>query len=291
MLLAAKLARWGDRLLTLAAALLLGALALFGAWSLWDIAATRRAALPEQTLRFKPLAAAPADSPGFAELRALNPDVCGWLTLDGTRIDFPVVQGADNMVYVNTDVYGDFSLSGAIFLDSRCPADFTAPYSIVYGHHIEDGGMFGDIVQFTQNDYFAAHTTGTLITDDTSYNIALFACVRADVIDSYNGIDIPEGDKLVQFHISVTNTSDSGFLIFKDDFQLQWGDGDSDFGVGFDAVDDDMLAEVTGVSPGSTLEGNILVAVPQDTTTLTVAYQETYEDGSDANAYFVDLSL
>ena len=71
----------------LAAALLLGALALFGAWSLWDIAATRRAALPEQTLRFKPLAAAPADSPGFAELRALNPDVCGWLTLDGTRID------------------------------------------------------------------------------------------------------------------------------------------------------------------------------------------------------------
>ena len=104
MLLAAKLARWGDRLLTLAAALLLGALALFGAWSLWDIAATRRAALPEQTLRFKPLAAAPADSPGFAELRALNPDVCGWLTLDGTRIDFPVVQGADNMVYVNTDV-------------------------------------------------------------------------------------------------------------------------------------------------------------------------------------------
>ena len=92
MLLAAKLARWGDRLLTLAAALLLGALALFGAWSLWDIAATRRAALPEQTLRFKPLAAAPADSPGFAELRALNPDVCGWLTLDGTRIDFPITR-------------------------------------------------------------------------------------------------------------------------------------------------------------------------------------------------------
>ena len=118
-----------------------------------------------------------------------------------------------------------------------------------------------------------------------------FTCGQAEVIDASNGIDIPEGDKLVQFHVSVTNTSDSGFLIFKDDFQLQWGDGDSDFGVGFDAVDDDMLSEVTGVSPGSTLEGNILVAVPQDTTTLTVAYQETYEDGSDADAYFVDLSL
>ena len=68
-------------------------------------------------------------------------------------------------------------------MDSRCPADFTAPYSIVYGHHIEDGGMFGDIVQFTQSDYFAAHTTGMLITDDTTYNIALFACARADAYD------------------------------------------------------------------------------------------------------------
>ena len=54
---------------------------------------------------------------------------------------------------------------------------------MVYGHHIEDGGMFGDIVQFTQSDYFAAHTTGTLITDDTTYNIALFACVQADAYD------------------------------------------------------------------------------------------------------------
>ena len=56
---------------------------------------------------------------------------------------------------------------------------------------------------------------------DETVHTALFdfTCGQAEVIDSYNGIDIPEGDKLVQFHVSVTNTSDSGFLIFKDDFQ------------------------------------------------------------------------
>ena len=73
-----KLARWGNRLITLAAGLLLGALALYGAWSLWEIAVTRFAALPGETLRFKPLADAADAGPGFAELRALNPDVCGW---------------------------------------------------------------------------------------------------------------------------------------------------------------------------------------------------------------------
>ena len=121
MLLAAKLARWGDRLLTLAAALLLGVLALFGAWSLWDIAATRRAALPEQTLRFKPLAVAPADSPGFAELRALNPDVCGWLTLDGTRIDF-AQQGLNaQFTFDNPNVTGGCGC-GSSFTTDALPA-------------------------------------------------------------------------------------------------------------------------------------------------------------------------
>ena len=52
-----------------------------------------------------------------------------------------------------------------------------------------------------------------------------------------------------------------------------------------------MLPKGTALKAGDSVEGLILVAVPQDTTTLTVAYQETYEDGSDADAYFVDLSL
>ena len=128
---------------------------------------------------------------------------------------------------------------------------------------------------------------------DETVHTALFdfTCGQAEVIDSYNGIDIPEGDKLVQFHISVTNTSDEPFTIFKDDFQLQWGNGDNDFGVGLAPVDDNMLPKGTALRAGDSVDGLILVAVPQDTTTLTVAYQETYEDGSDANAYFVDLSL
>lgn len=216
MRLAAKLARWGNRLLTLAAGLLLGVLALYAVWSLWDMAATRRAALPEETLRFKPMADAPADSPGFAELQALNPDVCGWLTLDGTRVDYPVVQGADNMVYVNTDVYGNFSLSGAIFLDTRCPADFTAPYSILYGHHIEDGGMFGDIVRFTQADYFAAHTTGTLVTGDAVYDIALFACVQTDAYDPVLYDPAQSGETLLAYireHAVQYRTPGSGPLV------------------------------------------------------------------------------
>ena len=52
----------------------------------------------------------------FEELRAVNPDVCAWLTLDHTNIDQPILQGKDNLSYINTDVYGNFAMAGSCLL-------------------------------------------------------------------------------------------------------------------------------------------------------------------------------
>ena len=128
---------------------------------------------------------------------------------------------------------------------------------------------------------------------DETVHTALFdfTCGQAEVIDSYKSISIPDGDKLVQFQISVTNTSEDTYPIYKDDFQLQWDDGDDDFCVGCEPEDDVMLPDVTNLAPGESVSGLIVAKIPTDASTLTVAYQENYEDGSNANAYFVDLSL
>ena len=84
------------------------------------------------------------------------------------------------MDYVNRDVYGDFSLSGAIFLDSRCAADLTDPYTVIYGHHMDNSAMFGDVARFAEADYFAAHPAGSISLPDAAYTIELFACVVTD---------------------------------------------------------------------------------------------------------------
>lgn len=118
-----------------------------------------------------------------------------------------------------------------------------------------------------------------------------FTCGQAEVIEKFGNIAIPEGDKLVQFHISVTNTSDETYDIFKDDFQLQWGDGDDDFGVAIYPVTPEMFPNDTKLAPGDTVEGNMLIAVPSDSTTLNVAYQEVLGNGNDGNNFFVDLSI
>lgn len=183
---AAKLARFGDRLVSLIAAGLILLMLLYGGYSLWDTAMVYRGAfLSSDLLEFKPASGGdPNANPSLEELQAINPDVCGWLTIDDTHIDYPVVVGDTNMEYINKDVYGDFALSGSIFLDSGNARDFSDSYTLIYGHHMDNGAMFGDVVEFVNGDYFNAHTSGTLYLPDATYQIELFACVQVDAYDS-----------------------------------------------------------------------------------------------------------
>lgn len=89
----------------------------------------------------------------------------------------PVEGGEDNFTYVNTDVYGDFSLAGSIFLDVNCDKNFTDPYSLLYGHHMEESKMFGDLDLYKDAEFFAENTTGELILPDRTYDLQTFACL------------------------------------------------------------------------------------------------------------------
>ena len=89
---AAKLARAGDRLVSMVAAALIVIMLLFGGYSLWDTAMVFKGAfLDSDLLAFKPGTTGDPDSnPTLEELQAINPDVLGWLTIDDTHIDYPV---------------------------------------------------------------------------------------------------------------------------------------------------------------------------------------------------------
>ena len=175
------LADAGDRLVGLAAGCLFSVLLVFSGYCLWDSAAVVCGArVTPQLLKARP----EQDSPTLAELQAQNPDVCGWLTLDDTHIDYPVVQGADDLEYVNKAADGSFSLSGAVFLSAANRADLSDAYNLFYGHHMENDAMFGDLTHFSESQYFADHTTGTLYAEGAAYELQVFACVLTDAYDT-----------------------------------------------------------------------------------------------------------
>jgi sortase B len=136
-------------------------------------------------MKYHPSASDDGANPSLEDLQAINPDVCAWLTVDGTNIDYPVVRGETNNDYINRDVYREFSLSGSIFLDYRNARDFSDYYSIIYGHHMAGDVMFGEIPYFAKLAYFNKHTTGTLYLPGQTYDIQWFACVETDAYNEY----------------------------------------------------------------------------------------------------------
>lgn len=181
---AAKLARAGNRLLAFIAVILVLLMLLYGGYSLWDTAMIFQGGfIDDELMAIKPIAAEGEEAPSFEDLLAINEDVCAWITVDDTHIDYPVVQGDDDMEYINKNVYGEFEMSGAIFLSILNKPDFSESYILTYGHHMDGGGMYGDVAEFVDAAYFNDRTTGQLLLPDRIYDIEIFACVTADAYD------------------------------------------------------------------------------------------------------------
>ena len=107
-----------------------------------------------------------------------------WLTVTDTNIDYPVMQGKDNNEFLNTDPFGDYSLSGSIFLDSRNDPKFKDEYSLIYGHHMEHGFMFGALDEYLDHDYFETHKYGKLTVGEKEYQLEMFAVLETDATNS-----------------------------------------------------------------------------------------------------------
>ena len=150
-------------------------------WCMYDNYYVYSHTLGDDISRYKPVqnAAVQEDSP-------ISDDMVAWITIDGTNIDYPVMQGDDNVKYLNTDPFGKYSLSGSIFLDSRNAPDFSDDYSLIYGHHMEYGRMFGALDDFLDASYLKSHSSGTLIIGknaEKTYGLTVFAAMRASAKD------------------------------------------------------------------------------------------------------------
>ena len=102
----------------------------------------------------------------YKELKAENPNLIGWLKIDGTDVNYPVMQSKDNSYYLTHSFDGKNSTAGALFMDYRSDAVNPTTNTIIYGHNMNNGSMFGGLKKFLSEKYFNEHTT---IKFDTIY--------------------------------------------------------------------------------------------------------------------------
>ncbi len=120
----------------------------------------------------------------FESLRRINPDVVAWLTLDGTSVDHPVVQGKDNYEYLDMNFYRKPYAGGTLFLDEQCPKDFSKECQLIHGHHMSGGAMFGDLKKYLDKDFFAKNKSGQLLTPAGEYDLKILGVGIFNAYDS-----------------------------------------------------------------------------------------------------------
>ena len=115
---AARAARVGNAVLSLMAFIIIIVMFAYGGYSLWDSYMVNQGAfLSSDLLKYKPQTTEDGGANyTLEELMAINEDTRGWITIDDTHIDYPVVQGETDMEYINTDIFRESALSGSIFM-------------------------------------------------------------------------------------------------------------------------------------------------------------------------------
>lgn len=103
----------------------------------------------------------------FKELREINDDIIGWITINGTNINYPILQGSDNTHYLNYAYDNSESWKGSIFLDSQNQKDFSDLNSVIYGHCLtETQDMFTGLNEYVSEEYWKDHSFYSIWTAD-----------------------------------------------------------------------------------------------------------------------------
>lgn len=142
----------------------------------------------------------------YEDLLSLNPDSVGWIQIEGTVIDYPVVQTSNNDYYLHREFDKSENSHGCIFMDTRCNTQKETDNLILYGHHMKDGTMFAMLDQYKKESFWKDHPVILFDTLEEHGEYEVMA-VFAESVDSgnkdefpyYDYIDLSETERYLSF--------------------------------------------------------------------------------------------
>lgn len=175
-------------------------------------------ATPEPTAAPTPVPSAvptPAPSPSptpyvspvdFDKLQSVNSDIYAWLKIDNSDIDFPVLQRSGNDgYYLHRDSDGNYSANGSIFSESKYNSrKFDDPVTILYGHRMNSGAMFGKLRDyFVDDEFYKENNIIRIYTPDTMLEYKVFACAEYSNDHILYHYDFSDEDEFNDFFDSI----------------------------------------------------------------------------------------
>lgn len=167
----------------------------------------------------------PAMLDKYVKLYQENKDLAGWISIEGMKIDYPVLQNADNEYYLHHDFYGKDSKYGCLYVKNHADLQ-TGTNFVIYGHNMKDGSMFGDLDLYQKESFYKEHpriSFDTLYEERTYDIIAVFRSqvynAEDDVFKYYQFYEADTQDEFNDFYNNIKALS-----LYDTGVEAQFGD-------------------------------------------------------------------
>jgi len=112
----------------------------------------------------------------FDDLQSVNEDIVAWIRVGAIDVSYPVAQSDDNDYYLHRTFKGEDNFAGCIFLNCDNSKYFTDQNTVIYGHNMKNGSMFGRIKKFVEQETYEKNKYIWIFTPDFIYQYEIFGC-------------------------------------------------------------------------------------------------------------------
>ena len=145
-----------------------------------------------------------------------NDDLAGWLTIDGTAIDYPIMQDSANKHYLyDNNAFDESSRYGTPFLDFRCDKNNLSKNTVIYGHYMNNDAHFGSLESYTDKAYYKQHPVIRYDTLTGSYTFKVYAVFYATTQSEADG-----GYVFDYYNPAMSDESFSGYIELLNQYAL-----------------------------------------------------------------------
>lgn len=147
----------------------------------------------------------------YAPIFEKNPDLVGWIKIEGTKLNYPVMQTIDSPnYYLNKDFYGEYSNHGCIYVSEACDVETPSDNLTIYGHRMKDGSMFAMLHEYMDEDYYRAHPTiiFNTLTEYHTYEIVSVFLTTATVGQGFHYHEFVDAANATEFDVFVGRCKD-----------------------------------------------------------------------------------
>ncbi len=143
----------------------------------------------------------------FDKLKEINEDVIAWIAFDNLDISYPVLYSGDNGYYLRRTFNGTNNTAGSIFMEAANEPDFSDYHTILYGHNMKNGSMFGKLKKFKEQEFYEENQYFTVYTQDAAYRFRIFSVQTVSLEDEIYTVGFGPDEEFKRFALTLQENS------------------------------------------------------------------------------------